>query len=148
MLLRLCSILSIVLYSTAVYASSLPDINLTPGDTVEVSLDVLCTVGYTATVRNVPPSLRRQVFKNYNTDPNSDKFEVDHLISLELGGSNDIKNLWPESYTKLPYTARAKDKLENKLHKLICTNKLDLKTAQQMISTDWISAYHQFIGPL
>ncbi len=22
--------------------------------------------------------------------------EVDHLVSLELGGSNDIRNLWPE----------------------------------------------------
>ena len=29
------------------------------------------------------------------------KSEVDHLISLELGGSNSIKNLWPDFTLKV-----------------------------------------------
>ena len=45
--------------------------------------------------------------------------EVDHLISLELGGSNAIRNLWPEPYAGR-WGARTKDVLENRLHDLVC----------------------------
>lgn len=68
-------------------------------------------------------------------------YEEDHLISLELGGSpTDPKNLWPESYTTIP-NARDKDKVENYLHKQVCSGALSLKEAQREISTDWISVY-------
>jgi len=70
---------------------------------------------------------------------------VDHLISLELGGSNSIKNLWPEPYTG-DLNAHVKDKLENKLHSLVCNGDIDLKTAQQEIATDWVAAYIKYIG--
>jgi hypothetical protein len=53
-------------------------------------------------VRHVTAATKRQVFAEYGVDPKSDKFEVDHLISLELGGSNAIGNLWPQSYTSSP----------------------------------------------
>ncbi len=65
---------------------------------------------------------------------------VNHLISLELGGSNDVKNLWPEPYLPLP-GARQKDVLENWLHKQVCTGKMPLADAQAMISRDWYEAY-------
>jgi hypothetical protein len=66
--------------------------------------------------------------------------EVDHLISLELGGSNDIKNLWPEPYLPRP-GARQKDVLENWLHKQVCSGKMPLSDAQRMIATDWYAPY-------
>ena len=50
---------------------------------------------------------------------------VTRLISLELGGSNSIRNLWPESYRTEPWNARTKDTLENRLHELVCSGKLD-----------------------
>jgi len=59
---------------------------------------------------------------------------VDHLISLELGGSNDLANLWPEPYPD----ATAKDKAENALHALVCRGKLDLGVAQRGIARDWV----------
>ena len=59
-------------------------------------------------------------------------FEIDHLISLELGGSNNIKNLWPQSYTTVTYNARTKDDLENKLHFIICNGQIDILTAQRV----------------
>ena len=41
--------------------------------------------------------------------------EIDHLIPLELGGSNDIANLFPEpGFGTASY--RVKDQLENRLH--------------------------------
>ena len=67
------------------------------------------------------------------------------MISLELGGANDIKNLWPESYTTVPYNAHVKDDLENKLHRMICSGQIDMKTAQTEIATDWIGAYKKYV---
>lgn len=104
----------------------------------------ICVTGYTTTVRNVPDSVRKQVFAEYNIDPKANKFEIDHLISLEIGGTNDIKNLWPQSYETLPWNAHIKDKLENRLHKMVCNNKITLEDAQTMISKDWISAYCKY----
>ena len=39
--------------------------------------------------------------------------EIDHLISLELGGANDEKNLWPELYQGEILNAYVKGQLEN-----------------------------------
>ena len=69
------------------------------------------------------------------------------LRSLELGGSNSIKNLWPESYRTSPWNARVKDRLENRLHELECDGDLDLKTAQREIAANWIEAYKKYVSP-
>jgi len=124
-----------------------PNSKYTPG-VIYPSADKekICTVGYAYKTRNVSKSKKNFVFELYGIDKNSDKFEIDHLISLELGGSNDIKNLWPESYTTPKWNAREKDKLENKMHSMVCSGILDLKTAQDEISSDWISAYKKYIG--
>jgi hypothetical protein len=39
-----------------------------------------------------------------------------------------------------------KDALERKLHKLVCTGQLDLKTAQSEIASNWIEAYEKYVG--
>jgi hypothetical protein len=70
---------------------------------------------------------------------------VDHLISLELGGSNSLKNLWPESYSG-EWNAHVKDKLENDLHRRVCKGEVDLKDAQREIATDWIAAYKKYLS--
>ena len=141
-------ILLFTLFATSALAESplVPNSKLTPG-IVDSSATVpkICKAGYSASVRNVPLSVKHQVFVEYNTDPMSDQFEVDHLISLELGGSNDIKNLWPQSYTTQPLNAHRKDVLENKLHSLVCSGQLDLATAQKAIATDWIAAYRKYV---
>lgn len=122
----------------------LPDSILTPGVALDVPLCTLCTPGYTATVRNVPSSLRKKVFKEYGIVNVPYRYEVDHLISLELGGDNDIKNLWPESYLTATYNAHRKDVLENKLHTLVCSQQMKLQEAQYLISHNWIKAYEKY----
>ena len=83
-----------------------PDANLTPGDTVPgaTAADV-CTPGWASEHRHVTESMRDQVYTEYGRTRGPDCCEVDHLIPLELGGSNDMKNLWPEPSEPRPGSA-------------------------------------------
>jgi hypothetical protein len=125
-----------------------PDSKLTPGDSFPVTAQDLCVPGYTKKVRNVPAEMKREVYEEYSVISHGPgDYEVDHLIPLELGGSNSLKNLWPELHRTSPWNAQVKDRLEGKLHKLVCSGQLDLKTAQQAIAADWISAYKFYVSP-
>jgi len=120
--------------------NGLPDLRCTPGSIFpNVTTAQICTPGYTQSVRNVPQSEKDQVYAEYNiTTHTPGQYEVDHLISLEIGGSNDIKNLWPELYAG-PYNAHIKDQIENFLHAQVCSGKMPLKEAQTEIATNWKS---------
>ena len=99
-------------------------------------------------VRDVTETIKTHVFKEYGVDKNvGGPYEIDHLISLEIGGSNDIENLWPQSYTSSPYNAHMKDALEDHLHSMVCSGQITLIEAQKEISTDWIGAYKKYIVP-
>ncbi len=127
-------------------APYLPNSQLTPGDALDVTTSDICVSGYSSKVRDVPTSVKDQVYKEYGiTSHKPGQYEVDHLISLELGGSKSVRNLWPQSYTG-NWNAHIKDKLENTLHDDVCAGKVDLKTAQREISTDWIAAYKKYVG--
>ena len=92
--------------------------------------------------------MKTQVFALYGIASHEPgEYEVDHLIPLELGGSNSIKNLFPQSFLTQPWNAHAKDRLENKLHAMVCKGEIDLNTAQQEIATDWVAAYKKYVGP-
>ena len=126
-------------------APLLPDSKMTPGATLPVTRDDICVPGYTQKVRNVPLNIKKQVYAEYGIASHKPgDYEVDHLISLELGGSNSIKNLWPQSYKTQPWNAHVKDALENEMHAEVCSGKLDLATAQHDIATDWIAAYKKY----
>lgn len=128
-----------------VSAPLLPDAKMTPGATLPVTRADICVPGYTKKVRNVPLDVKRQVYAEYGIQSHKPgDYEVDHLISLELGGSNSLKNLWPESYRTRPWNAHVKDALENELHDEVCSGRLDLTTAQHDIATDWIAAYKKY----
>jgi hypothetical protein len=122
-----------------------PDPQLTPGATLEVTTADMCVPGYTKTVRAVPDPVKRQVYAAYGIQTHAPgEYEVDHLIPLELGGSNAVANLWPQSYRTQPWNAHVKDRLENELHRLVCAGQLPLDTAQHDIATDWIAAYQTY----
>ena len=117
---------------------------ITPGYMRDVSVRELCTTS-TSLVRNVPDSLKKKVFANYGMSGNdrstcSEGYEIDHLVSLELGGANDEKNLWPQNYCG-ENNAHKKDKLENELHRQVCLGKIGLEEAQLCISKDWEQCY-------
>ena len=127
----------------------LPDPRVTPGDAVTRDAQAVCVPGYARRERNVSPELKREVYALYGVHPsivtrNGKQVrkccEVDHLISLELGGSNDIKNLWPQPYIPQP-GARQKDTVEDWLHERVCSGKMSLSNAQHAIATDWYGVY-------
>lgn len=125
----------------------LPDPALTPGAALDVTAQDVCVPGYSRRVRDVPSAVKRQAYAEYGIASHEPgEYEVDHLISLELGGSNAIRNLWPESYRTRPWNARTKDRLENELHRLVCAGQLDLVAAQQEIAGDWVAAYRRRFG--
>jgi len=125
----------------------LPDANMTPSDTFDVTAQDICTRGYARKVRDVPAEMKREVYREYGIISHGPgDYEIDHLIPLELGGSNSIKNLWPESHRTSPWNAQVKDRLEDKLHALVCSGQLDLKTAQQAIASNWIEAYKKYVS--
>lgn len=124
---------------------ALQDSACTPGAVFpNATKEQICTPGYSKSVRNVPVSEKRQVYEEYGLHypqkPGS--YEADHLISLELGGSNDIANLWPEAAEPRP-GFHEKDIVENYLHDQMCKGAISLQEAQKEISTDWLAVYRQ-----
>ena len=92
----------------------LPDPKLTPGNTFDLTAQDVCAPGYAKKVRAVPAWLKRQAYAEYGIT------QYDHLIPLSLGGSNSIRNLWPQATKTTLWNSYVKDALERKLHKLVC----------------------------
>jgi hypothetical protein len=138
-----------------VWATDLPNPSLTPGATnPEVNQgnidQTICIRGYTKTIR--PPAyytnrLKKEQLAQYGyADHNPKHYEEDHLIPLEIGGNpTDVRNLWPEPRNS-QYSAGEKDRLENRLHELVCTHQLPLVRAQREIATNWVAAYKEYVG--
>lgn len=140
----LAILIGLVIFSWHYYQSLFPDHSLTPGAVfAEVTEAQVCVVGYTKTVRSVPMSVKKKVFELYGIPwEDHSGYEVDHYISLELGGSNDITNLWPEPYNPRP-GARQKDVVENYLHRQVCKGEMSLREAQEAIVGDWYVIFKQ-----
>jgi hypothetical protein len=120
-----------------------PDLVLTPGATIPVTQSEICAGGEPA-APVVPVSLQQMVFERYGVTRPRDQYEVDYLITPELGGATDIRNLWPEPYHGAVWNAHVKDQLEDRLHSMVCRGEVDLATAQRDIATDWIAAYRKY----
>jgi hypothetical protein len=163
-------ILAILWLATSAYSADpvRPNRHLTPGAVfASATVKQICKPGYANGsdvlnsghgVRYVPRSVKWAIFRAYfgRVPDKTGNYEVDHLISLELGGSNDQKNLWPESYLTEPYNAHVKDKLENRMHALIrkCLKEKGhaaatamMKQFQHEIATDWVAASHRYVSP-
>jgi hypothetical protein len=131
---------------SALHFPILPDTAKTPGAILDVRAADICVPGYSKKVRNVPAAVKRQAYALYGVRTHEPgEYEVDHLISLELGGSNSIRNLWPQSFRTHPWNARVKDALENELHRRVCAGTMQLATAQQVIAHNWVIGYRIYV---
>jgi len=128
--------------SDCVASNGLPDSACTPGAIFpDATKEQICTPGYSSQVRDVPDSVKDQAYAEYAiTSHEPGQYEVDHLISLELGGSNDIANLFPEAADPRP-GFHEKDKVENYLHDQVCNGSMSLQDAQVLIATNWLAVY-------
>jgi hypothetical protein len=133
---------------TAGDGQPLPDPACTPGVVSAVvsqaNLTVtICHSGYTSTVR--PPesdteSFKKKIVVAYQEPGTLSDYELDHLVPLELGGSNDAGNLWPERNDHPAGAINSKDLVENALNKAVCTGRTTLAAAQAAIASDWTMA--------
>lgn len=122
---------------------SLPVSSITPGATWEVSLEDLCSG--VPRVRPITSAMRAEVVHAYGVeDLPQDQYELDYLVTPELGGATDARNLWPQKYASPIWNARVKDELERLLPQLVCDHKLDLATAQRDMASDWVAAYKKY----
>jgi hypothetical protein len=145
-------ILALLACATA-SAVDMQDRELTPGAARVVTLAQLCVPGAAAKARNVSAKTKLAVYNRYGMTKARTGYcsgpegcEVDHLISIELGGSNDITNLWPQPYNGA-WNAHMKDALENKLHSLVCSGHLTMSQAQTLITSDWERVYKTYVNP-
>jgi len=139
---------------SSVAAYRRPDPHKTPGRAKLKTAAAVCKMGSTKDARHVTEKLKTDVYESYGIAKCTrycsglQGCEIDHLISLELGGDNTADNLWPQPYDGT-WNAHDKDRLEQRLHAMICKQKsISLSDAQQEISTDWVAAYKKYIGPL
>lgn len=126
---------------------ALQDTGCTPGAIFpDATKERICQSGYAGSVRNVPTSVKNQVYSSYGIKSHiAGQYEVDHLVSLELGGSNDISNLWPEAASPKP-GFHEKDQVENYLHDQVCSGAISLQQAQIEIATNWLDVYNRMTG--
>jgi hypothetical protein len=129
----------------------LPDAACTPGAiNPTITAEVLQDPSFrTACVRGLATSEQQkaetyQWYGQAHPDNNSganQTCELDHLVSLELGGADTLDNIWPQcgpsgAALSERYFKR-KDSVENYLAKQVKERKMDLAEAQKGIATDW-----------
>ena len=122
---------------------ALPQAALTPGAVLTTDVSVIAKPGYPATVRHVTAAEKAQCASEYHFTGASSTVEYDHLISIELGGSNDLTNLWPQPIAE----AKVKDGLEDYLHAKVIEGKLPLPEVQKRIAADWVKLWHDVGEP-
>lgn len=124
----------------------LADARLTPGAVRPLSKAAICSTTWGKDARHVTLSMKKAVFTAYGIPWSQHAhYEVDHLISRELGGADAVDNLWPEPWVG-PRNARQKDRAENATHRAVCRGDISLKDAQHQIATDWTVLYRRFVG--
>jgi hypothetical protein len=127
-----------------VEAGALPIPALTPGAIERVTAVDLCA-GRVPSKGEIAPAVRQAVLRDYGMEGlSAADYELDYLITPELGGSSDRRNLWPERYGSRVWNARVKDELEQLLPALVCRGAVELTTAQRDIAADWIAAYKKY----
>jgi hypothetical protein len=111
---------------------------MTPGAITGATTEQVCTAGYATSVRpssNESARLKTAAMKAYGiAGAPRDGYQLDHVVSLELGGApRDMRNLWPEPIA----IAHEKDKVENSLHRAVCSGHLSLAKAQACEAFNW-----------
>lgn len=139
--------------------NGLPDSSQTPGAfnsavTQSTIHSTICVSGYTTTIRpkpNYTTDLKiKQLDSGYNVGGDTKKgdYEEDHLVPLEIGGNpSSPLNLWPELWNG-SVGAHIKDKLENRVHALICNGTITLAAGRAIFVTNWEAGYTKWIGAL
>ena len=126
--------------------TGLPNSFLTPGNTKKVTKEQVCAADYATAMKPLKESTKDEAFGRYGVRLDHANGDVlDYLVPIELGGSDDLENLWPQP-AHGEWNAEKKDALEQKLHAMVCDGSITLKQAQSAIRKNWVAAYTQYVG--
>lgn len=106
----------------------------TPGVTRQLTQTQICTTHWGLDKRHVTIAMKMQVAGWYGV-PWADRlrYEFDHLIPRELGGADDVRNIWAQPLAE----AKIKDREENRLHQAVCAGTMTLEAARAEIMQNW-----------
>ena len=142
--------LSILLVAWAYALPTVPGVP-NPNVTQDNIASTICVSGWTKTVRppvSVTNKIKSDLMTRLALPGALGDYELDHEMSIEDGGSPDsLDNLWMQPYAGI-YGARVKDRIETKMKTLVCNGTITLDTARTALMTDWVAAYHLYIGPI
>jgi Protein of unknown function (DUF3761) len=129
--------------------SERPDRHCSPGAYYSrLTKSVICASGFrTGTIRNVPQTEKFRVEREYGMAATyyGRTIEIDHIVPLELGGSNAIANLFPEPGSG-PANYHVKDTLENRAKAAVCDGTLSLRAARRGMAQNWEALYRRLFG--
>ncbi len=118
---------------------------LTPGSVSPLTAAELCAG--VRPVRLVRADVRDQVLREYGMEGvAAETYELDALITPELGGTAAPENLWPQRYASPTWNAHVKDALEQLLAERVCRTEMTLEQAQRDLALDWVAAYKRYFG--
>lgn len=124
-----------------------PDPTLTPGAVRTTDAFDVCDHG-TGQLRHMTRERSDRIMAEYGLPGGAhEAYEIDHLIPLSIGGSDDDANLWPEPRRMIEkeWSAERKDDLEARLRELVCSGQIEITDAQKAIADDWTEAWRRFV---
>jgi len=121
---------------------------LNPDVTQDTINQTICVPGYAKSVRpatSYTNGVKEMLIQRARKNPAlSQYYELDHIIPLALGGHPRKLDNLELQILEGENGAKKKDRLEAKLHCLVCSGQVKLATAQREILEDWQAAYHKY----
>ncbi len=124
----------------------LPDRACSPGAIyTDATAQIVCAPLYASRALNVSKSTMAAGYRRYGIPirQRGRLYLIDHIVPLELGGSNDPANLFPQSRS---HGFRGKNALERRLHEFVCDGQRKLRPTQRAMARDWVALYRQVFG--
>jgi cytochrome c-type biogenesis protein CcmH/NrfF len=121
---------------------------LNPDVTQDTINQTICVPGYAKSVRpatSYTNGVKQMLLQRARKDPAlTQYYELDHIIPLALGGHPRKLDNLELQILEGENGVKKKDRLEVKLHCLVCSGQVKLATAQREIVEDWRAAYHKY----
>ena len=121
-----------------------PNPELTPGDVLPgVGKEQVCAPGYSKSYRKeLKKSEKKEIYKAYNVEYDTTKYQIDHFIPISIGGSHDPKNLWPQPIIdNIGFIE--KQQVAQYLHEAVCRGDMEISMAQEIIRLDWHKVFNE-----
>jgi hypothetical protein len=121
---------------------SRPPLRVTPGVARSSRAAICPQVGAALLAAHPGEAVTTQVFAEYGVRPRlRPRYRIDLLVPADLDGTDARRNLWPQPV----HAFHAKNRLERRLHVLVCSGRITLGSAQRAIARNWERAFHRFL---